>query len=62
MLLAVGVSIWLISDKMGLGLVELGVLSVVVFSSVLLGRQTTLFEAVPFGAFLAIVMTGLDQR
>ena len=53
MLLAVGVSIWLISDKMGLGLVELSqTIRESQYLSVF-GRQTTLFEAVPFGCFLS---------
>jgi len=63
MLLAVGVSIWLISDKMGLGLVELShtiresQYSQVFFSE---GKQHFLKQFLS-GAFLAIVMTGLDQ-
>ena len=63
MLLAVGVSIWLISDKMGLGLVELShTLRESQYSQVFFweGKQHFLKQFLS-GAFLAIVMTGLDQ-
>ena len=63
MLLAVGVSIWLISDKMGLGLVELShTIRESKYSQVFFweGKQHFLKQFLS-GAFLAIVMTGLDQ-
>jgi len=63
MLLAVGVSIWLISDKMGLGLVELShSIRESQYSQVFFweGKQHFLKQFLS-GAFLAIVMTGLDQ-
>ena len=63
MLLAVGVSIWLISDKMGLGLVELShTIIESQYSQVFFweGKQHFLKQFLS-GAFLAIVMTGLDQ-
>ena len=63
MLLAVGVSIWLISDKMGLGLVELShIIGESQYSQVFFweGKQHFLKQFLS-GAFLAIVMTGLDQ-
>ena len=63
MLLAVGVSIWLISDKMGLGLVELShTIRESQYSQVFFweGKQHFLKQFFS-GAFLAIVMTGLDQ-
>ena len=63
MLLAVGVSIWLISDKMGLGLVELSHnIRESQYSQVFFwkGKQHFLKQFLS-GAFLAIVMTGLDQ-
>tara|TARA_Y100000766_G_scaffold285156_1_gene306725 strand:- start:4618 stop:6030 length:1413 start_codon:yes stop_codon:yes gene_type:complete len=63
MLLAVGVSIWLISDKMGLGLVELSyAIRESQYSQVFFweGKQHFLKQFLS-GAFLAIVMTGLDQ-
>ena len=63
MLLAVGVSIWLISDKMGLGLVELShTIRQSQYSQVFFweGKQHFLKQFLS-GAFLAIVMTGLDQ-
>ena len=63
MLLAVGVSIWLISDKMGLGLVELSyTIRDSQYSQVFFweGKQHFLKQFLS-GAFLAIVMTGLDQ-
>ncbi len=63
MLLAVGVSIWLISDKMGLGLVELShTIRESQYSQVFFweGKQHFLKQFIS-GAFLAIVMTGLDQ-
>ena len=63
MLLAVGVSIWLISDKMGLGLVELShTIKESQYSQVFFweGKQHFLKQFLS-GAFLAIVMTGLDQ-
>ena len=63
MLLAVGVSIWLISDKMGLGLVELShTIRESQYSQVFFweGKQHFLKQFLS-GAFLAIVMTGLDQ-
>ena len=63
MLLAVGVSIWLISDKMGLGLVELTqTISQSDYSQIFFweGKQHFLKQFLS-GAFLAIVMTGLDQ-
>ena len=63
MLLAVGVSIWLISDKMGLGLVELShTIRESHYSQVFFweGKQHFLKQFLS-GAFLAIVMTGLDQ-
>ncbi len=63
MLLAVGVSILLISDKMGLGLVELShTIRESQYSQVFFweGKQHFLKQFLS-GAFLAIVMTGLDQ-
>jgi Na+/proline symporter len=63
MLLAVGVSIWLISDKMGLSLVELShTIRDSRYSQVFFweGKQHFLKQFLS-GAFLAIVMTGLDQ-
>ncbi len=63
MLSAVGVSIWLISDKMGLGLVELShTIRESQYSQVFFweGKQHFLKQFFS-GAFLAIVMTGLDQ-
>ena len=63
MLLAVGVSIWLISDKMSLGLVELShTVRESQYSQVFFweGKQHFLKQFLS-GAFLAIVMTGLDQ-
>ena len=63
MLSAVGVSIWLISDKMGLDLVELSqVVRESQYSQVFFweGKQHFLKQFLS-GAFLAIVMTGLDQ-
>ena len=63
MLSAVGVSIWLISDKMGLGLVELShTIKESQYSQVFFweGKQHFLKQFLS-GAFLAIVMTGLDQ-
>ena len=63
MLSAVGVTTWLISDKMGLGLVELShTISVSQYSQVFFweGKQHFLKQFFS-GAFLAIVMTGLDQ-
>ncbi len=60
---AVGVSIWLISDKMGLGLVELShTIRESQYSQVFFweGKQHFLKQFLS-GAFLAIVMTGLDQ-
>ena len=63
MLSAVGVSIWLISDKMGLSLVELShTISESQYSQVFFweGKQHFLKQFLS-GAFLAIVMTGLDQ-
>ena len=63
MLSAVGVSIWLISDKMGLGLVELShTVRESQYSQVFFweGKQHFLKQFLS-GAFLAIVMTGLDQ-
>ena len=63
MLLAVGVSIWLISDKMGLGLVELShTIRESQYSQVFFweGKQHFSKQFLS-GAFLAIVMTGLDQ-
>ena len=63
MLLAVVVSIWLISDKMGLGLVELShTIRESQYSQVFFweGKQHFLKQFLS-GAFLAIVMTGLDQ-
>ena len=63
MLLAVGVSIWLISDKMGLGLLELSnTIRESQYSQVFFweGKQHFLKQFLS-GAFLAIVMTGLDQ-
>lgn len=63
MLLAVGVSIWLISDKMGLGLVELShTIRESQYSQVFFweGKQHFLKQFLS-GAFLSIVMTGLDQ-
>ncbi len=63
MLLAVGVSIWLISDKMGLSLVELShTIRQSQYSQVFFweGKQHFLKQFLS-GAFLAIVMTGLDQ-
>ena len=63
MLLAVGVSIWLISDKMDLGLVELShTIRESQYSQVFFweGKQHFLKQFLS-GAFLAIVMTGLDQ-
>ena len=63
MLLAVGVSIGLISDKMGLGLVELShTIRESQYSQVSFweGKQHFLKQFLS-GAFLAIVMTGLDQ-
>ena len=63
MLSAVGVSIWLISNKMGLGLVELShTIRESQYSQVFFweGKQHFLKQFLS-GAFLAIVMTGLDQ-
>jgi Na+/proline symporter len=63
MLSAVGVSIWLISEKMGLSLVELShTISESQYSQVFFweGKQHFLKQFLS-GAFLAIVMTGLDQ-
>ena len=63
MLSAVGVSIWLISDKMGLGLAELvSTISQSEYSQVFFweGKQHFVKQFLS-GAFLAIVMTGLDQ-
>tara|TARA_B100000886_G_scaffold315490_1_gene253471 strand:- start:1509 stop:2921 length:1413 start_codon:yes stop_codon:yes gene_type:complete len=63
MLSAVGVSIWLISDKMGLDLVELShIVRESQYSQVFFweGKQHFLKQFLS-GAFLAIVMTGLDQ-
>ena len=63
MLLAVGVSIWLISDKMGLGLVGLSnTVEKSQYSQIFFweGKQHFLKQFLS-GAFLAIVMTGLDQ-
>mgnify|MGYP001296412124 FL=1 len=63
MLSAVGVSIWLISDKMDLGLMELSITVIESqYSQVFFweGKQHFLKQFLS-GAFLAIVMTGLDQ-
>ena len=63
MLSAVGVSIWLISDKMGLSLVELShTIRDSQYSQVFFweGKQHFLKQFLS-GTFLAIVMTGLDQ-
>ena len=63
MLLAVGVSIWLISDKMGLDLLDLTqTISQSDYSNIFFweGKQHFLKQFLS-GAFLAIVMTGLDQ-
>ena len=63
MLLAVGVSIWLISDKMGLGFVDLAnTIQQSNYSQVFFweGKQHFIKQFLS-GAFLAIVMTGLDQ-
>jgi Na+/proline symporter len=63
MLLAVGVSIWLISDDLGWGLSDLITnVSESKYSQVFFfeGKQH-FFKQFLFGAFLAIVMTGLDQ-
>lgn len=63
MLLAVGVSIWLISDKMNLGLVDLSnTIRESDYSQVFFWEGKMNFLKQFFsGAFLAIVMTGLDQ-
>jgi Na+/proline symporter len=63
MLSAVGVSIWLISDKMGLGLMDLTqTISQSEYSQMFFweGKQNFIKQFLS-GAFLAIVMTGLDQ-
>lgn len=63
MLSAVGVSIWLISDKMGLGLIDLTqTISQSEYSQMFFweGKQNFIKQFLS-GAFLAIVMTGLDQ-
>jgi Na+/proline symporter len=63
MLLAVGVSIWLITDDLGWGLNDLYTnISDSQYSQVFFwqGKQH-FFKQFLFGAFLAIVMTGLDQ-
>ena len=63
MLSAVGVSIWLISDKMDLGLAELvNTISQSEYSQIFFweGKQHFIKQFFS-GAFLAIVMTGLDQ-
>lgn len=63
MLSAVGVSIWLISDKMGLGLMDLTqTISQSEYSKMFFweGKQNFIKQFLS-GAFLAIVMTGLDQ-
>lgn len=63
MLSAVGVSIWLISDKMGLGLIDLTqTISQSEYSKMFFweGKQNFIKQFLS-GAFLAIVMTGLDQ-
>ncbi|MGC6490420.1 MAG: sodium:solute symporter [Flavobacteriales bacterium] len=63
MLTAVGVSIWLISDKMGFGLFDLvSSISQSNYSQVFFweGKQHFIKQFLS-GAFLAIVMTGLDQ-
>jgi SSS family solute:Na+ symporter len=63
MLLAVGVSIWLITDDLGWGLTDLYTnISNSEYSQVFFwqGKQHFLKQFL-FGAFLAIVMTGLDQ-
>ena len=63
MLSAVGVSIWLISDKMGLGLMDLTqTISQSKYSQIFFweGKQNFIMQFLS-GAFLAIVMTGLDQ-
>ena len=63
MLLAVGVSIWLISDKMDLGLLDLTqTIRQSDYSQIFFweGKQHFLKQFLS-GAFLAIVMTGLDQ-
>lgn len=63
MLSAVGVSIWLISDKMGLGLMDLTqTISQSEYSQIFFweGKQNFIMQFLS-GAFLAIVMTGLDQ-
>ncbi|MEJ6793996.1 MAG: sodium:solute symporter [Flavobacteriales bacterium] len=63
MLLAVGVSIWLITDDLGWGLTDLYTnISDSDYSQVFFwqGKQHFLKQFL-FGAFLAIVMTGLDQ-
>ena len=63
MLSAVGVSIWLISDKMNLGLAELvSAISQSDYSQVFFWKGKQHFVKQFFsGAFLAVVMTGLDQ-
>ena len=63
MLSAVGVSIWLISDKMNLGLAELvSTISQSDYSQVFFWKGKQHFVKQFFsGAFLAVVMTGLDQ-
>ena len=63
MLLAVGVSIWLISDKMGLGFLDLTqTIAQSEYSELFFweGKQHFIKQFLS-GAFLAIVMTGLDQ-
>lgn len=63
MLTAVGVSIWLISDKMGLGLVDLATtIRDSEYAQLFFweGKQHFIKQFLS-GAFLAIVMTGLDQ-
>jgi len=63
MLLAVGISIWLISDKMDLGFVDLAkTISQSEYSQIFFweGKQHFIKQFLS-GAFLAIVMTGLDQ-
>ena len=63
MLLAVGVSIWLISDKMGLSFLDLTqTIAQSEYSELFFweGKQHFIKQFLS-GAFLAIVMTGLDQ-
>jgi SSS family solute:Na+ symporter len=63
MLLAVGVSIWLISDKMNLGLMQVSAtIGESDYSQIFFWEGKMNFLKQFFsGAFLAIVMTGLDQ-